>query len=54
MLIRVRVAGVHIGDWHMMAGEPYLMRIVGPGSARPKARARGMDVAGTVEAVGKT
>ena len=50
--IRVQSAGVHIGDWHVMVGEPYLMRIIGFGFRGPKARVRGMDVAGTVEAVG--
>jgi NADPH:quinone reductase-like Zn-dependent oxidoreductase len=53
MRIRVHAAGVHIGDWHLMSGEPYLMRIIGFGFRGPKARVRGMDVAGTVEAVGQ-
>ncbi len=52
VLIRVRAAGIHIGDWHVMTGQPYLMRIVGFGFRSPKARVRGMDVAGTVQAVG--
>ena len=53
VLVRVRAAGVHIGDWHVMTGQPYLMRIMGFGFRGPKARVRGMDVAGTVEAVGR-
>jgi NADPH:quinone reductase-like Zn-dependent oxidoreductase len=53
VLLRVHAAGVHIGDWHLMSGEPYLMRIIGFGFRGPKARVRGMDVAGTVEAVGQ-
>ena len=53
VLIVVRAAGVHIGDWHMMTGQPYLMRIMGFGFRAPKARVRGMDVAGTVAAIGK-
>ena len=53
VLVRVHAAGVHIGDWHLMMGQPYLMRIMGFGIRAPKARVRGMDVAGTVEAVGK-
>jgi NADPH:quinone reductase-like Zn-dependent oxidoreductase len=52
VLIRVRAAGVHIGDWHLMTGQPYLMRIMGFGLRAPKARVRGTDVAGTVVAVG--
>jgi NADPH:quinone reductase-like Zn-dependent oxidoreductase len=53
ILIRVHAAGVHVGDWHLMSGQPYLMRIIGFGFRGPKARVRGMDVAGTVEAVGQ-
>ena len=52
VLVRVRAAGLHIGDLHVMTGQPYLMRIVGFGLRAPKARVRGMDVAGTVEAIG--
>jgi NADPH:quinone reductase-like Zn-dependent oxidoreductase len=53
VLVRVRAAGVHIGDWHLMTGQPYLMRVMGFGLRAPKGRVRGTDVAGTVEAVGK-
>jgi NADPH:quinone reductase-like Zn-dependent oxidoreductase len=52
VLLRVHAAGVQIGDWHLMTGQPYLMRIMGFGFRAPKARVRGIDVAGTVEAVG--
>ena len=54
VLIRVHAAGLHRGDWHIMTGLPYLIRLVVPslGLRRPKVRVRGMDVAGTVEAVG--
>jgi NADPH:quinone reductase-like Zn-dependent oxidoreductase len=53
VLVRVHAAGVHIGDWHVMTGRPYLMRVMGFGLRAPKARVRGTDVAGTVEAVGR-
>lgn len=53
VLVRVRAAAVHIGDWHLMAGLPYLVRIMGLGIRAPRPRVRGMDVAGVVEAVGK-
>ena len=53
VLIRVHAASVHIGDWHVMTGLPYLLRVVGFGFRAPKARVRGMDVAGVVEAVGQ-
>jgi NADPH:quinone reductase-like Zn-dependent oxidoreductase len=52
VLIRVQAASVHIGDWHVMTGLPYLLRVVGFGFRAPKVRVRGMDVAGVVEAVG--
>ena len=29
VLVRVRAASVHIGDWHVMSGLPYLLRVVG-------------------------
>jgi NADPH:quinone reductase-like Zn-dependent oxidoreductase len=53
VLVRVRAAGVHIGDWHVMTGQPYLMRVMGFGLRAPKARIQGIDLAGTVQAVGK-
>lgn len=53
VLIRVRAAGVDPGIWHLMAGRPYLVRVMGFGLRTPKVKVRGRDVAGTVEAVGK-
>jgi NADPH:quinone reductase-like Zn-dependent oxidoreductase len=52
VLVRVHAAGLDRGVWHVMAGLPYLIRFVGFGLRQPKVRVRGMDVAGTVEAVG--
>jgi NADPH:quinone reductase-like Zn-dependent oxidoreductase len=55
VLVRVHAAGLHRGDWHVMTGLPYLIRIVVPtlGLRGPKSPVLGMDVAGHVEAVGK-
>jgi NADPH:quinone reductase-like Zn-dependent oxidoreductase len=53
VLVEVKGAGVEIGTWHLMAGKPYLLRIMGFGLRRPKVPVRGRDVAGVVEAVGK-
>ena len=53
VLLRVHAAGAHIGDWHIMTGLPYMIRIMGYGFRGPKGRVRGIDVAGRVEAVGK-
>ncbi len=52
VLIRVHAAGLDRGTWHLMTGTPYLMRIMGFGFRRPKNRVPGLDVAGTVVAVG--
>lgn len=52
VLVRVHAAGVDRGVWHLMTGQPYLIRLMGFGLRRPKNRVRGMDLAGTVEAVG--
>ena len=52
VLLRVRAAGLDRGTWHLMTGKPYLMRVIGFGFRRPKNRVPGLDVAGTVAAVG--
>jgi NADPH:quinone reductase-like Zn-dependent oxidoreductase len=54
VLVRVQAAGLHRGDWHIMTGLPYMIRLVVPalGLRKPKVPVFGMDVAGTVEAVG--
>src|SRR6476661_10373671 len=51
VLVRVRAASIHVGDWILMTGSPFVMRFV-TGLRRPKNRVPGTDVAGTVEAVG--
>ena len=55
VLVRVQAAGLHRGDWHIMTGLPYMIRLAVPslGPRRPKVPVFGMDVAGRVEAVGK-
>lgn len=52
VLVRVHVVGVHIGDWHLLTGTPYLVRLAGFGVLRPKNTTPGMAVAGRVVAVG--
>jgi NADPH:quinone reductase-like Zn-dependent oxidoreductase len=52
VLVDVAAAGMDRGTWHSMAGKPYLMRIMGFGFRRPKNRVPGLDVSGTVVAVG--
>ncbi|CAN5657552.1 NAD(P)-dependent alcohol dehydrogenase [soil metagenome] len=53
VLLRVRAAGVNPADWAIMSGLPYIARPV-YGARRPKNGIRGTDVAGTVEAVGRS
>jgi NADPH:quinone reductase-like Zn-dependent oxidoreductase len=51
VLVRVRAAGVNIGDWHLLRGVPYLMRVMF-GLRKPRRDIPGMDIAGQVKAVG--
>lgn len=51
VLVRVHAAGIDRGTWHLMAGLPYLVRL-GFGLRKPKNPVPGLDLAGTVEAVG--
>ncbi len=53
VLVRIRAAGVDRGTWHLMAGLPKLMRFIGFGLRGPKTKVPGLDMAGTVEAVGE-
>jgi NADPH:quinone reductase-like Zn-dependent oxidoreductase len=51
VLVRVHAASIHVGDWILMTGSPFVMRFA-TGLRKPKNRVPGTDVAGTVEAVG--
>ena len=51
VLVAVHAAGVDPGVWHLMTGRPYLLRLF-MGLRGPRARVRGVDVAGVVEKVG--
>ena len=53
VLVRVHAAALNPYDWHMLRGDPYVVRLMGgTGLTRPKSRVAGMDAAGRVEAVG--
>jgi NADPH:quinone reductase-like Zn-dependent oxidoreductase len=54
ILIKVRAASVNPLDWHFMEGTPYIMRAMGVGLRKPKDPRLGVDMAGQVEAVGKS
>lgn len=51
VLVRVHAAALNALDWHMIRGKPYVARL-DMGLRRPKSSIPGVDVAGTVEAVG--
>ncbi len=52
VLVRVHAAGLDRGTWHLMAGQPYVIRLVS-GLRAPKNPVPGLDVAGTVVAAGQ-
>lgn len=52
VLVRVVAAGMDYGAWHFMAGQPYLMRLLGFGLRAPSVAVPGTNFAGVVEAVG--
>ena len=54
VLVKVQAAGLDRGTWHMMAGRPYLLRVIGFGFSKPKNPVPGIDVAGTVAAIGSS
>ncbi|HIE61722.1 MAG TPA: NAD(P)-dependent alcohol dehydrogenase, partial [Microbacterium sp.] len=51
LLLRVRACGIHAGDARLMRGDPALVRLAF-GIRRPRTATRGIDVAGTVVAMG--
>ena len=53
VLIKVRAASVNPFDWHFMRGTLYLVRMMA-GLRQPRDTRLGVDVAGQVEAVGRS
>ncbi len=53
VLVRIHAASVNAGDWHLMRGTPFLIRLMFGGLLKPKIKILGFDVAGQVAAVGK-
>jgi NADPH:quinone reductase-like Zn-dependent oxidoreductase len=51
VLVRVHAAGLDRGTWHLMVGQPYLLRLA-LGFRKPKNPVPGLDLAGTVVSVG--
>jgi NADPH:quinone reductase-like Zn-dependent oxidoreductase len=53
VLVKVFASSVNPLDWHFMRGAPYFVRI-GAGLRKPKVTRLGVDMAGQVEAVGRS
>ncbi|MGB5953089.1 MAG: NAD(P)-dependent alcohol dehydrogenase [Ornithinimicrobium sp.] len=52
VLVRVHAAGLNAADWHVMRADPAIVRL-GQGLRRPKIKALGSDIAGTVHTLGR-
>jgi NADPH:quinone reductase-like Zn-dependent oxidoreductase len=52
VLVRVCAASVNAGDWRLIRGRPYIVRLF-TGLRKPKGMLPGSDLAGCVEAVGR-
>jgi NADPH:quinone reductase-like Zn-dependent oxidoreductase len=52
VLVRVHGTSINSGDWHLMRGRPFIVRLI-YGLLKPKIKILGFDIAGRVEAVGK-
>jgi len=53
VLIKVHAASVNATEWHIVRGEPFLVRLMVGGILKPKNTIPGADMAGRVEAVGR-
>ena len=54
VLIKVHAASVNAADWHMLTADIFLIRLMTGGLLKPKHTIPGADVAGRVEAVGRS
>lgn len=53
VLVKVHAVSANPADWHTLRAEPFFIRLLGDGLFRPKHKVLGIDIAGTVEAVGR-
>jgi NADPH:quinone reductase-like Zn-dependent oxidoreductase len=51
VLVRIHATAVHAGDWHLMRGDPWLVRLM-YGLFKPQHQILGTDIAGIVEEIG--
>jgi NADPH:quinone reductase-like Zn-dependent oxidoreductase len=52
VLVKVHAASVNHGDWALLRGEPFFLRLMEGGLLKPRIKILGGDVAGLVEGVG--
>ncbi len=52
VLVRVLATSLNAYDWHMLSADLFLVRLMGGGLFKPKARVPGCDIAGRIEDVG--
>jgi NADPH:quinone reductase-like Zn-dependent oxidoreductase len=52
VLIKVYAAAANAADWHLLRGNPFLLRLAS-GLLKPKNKILGADIAGLVEAAGR-
>lgn len=53
VLIKLQATAANAADWHLLRGDPFLVRLFS-GLLKPKMKILGADIAGQVEAVGRT
>ena len=54
VLVKIHAASVNYPDWSLLRGQPFLIRLMTGGLLEPKHQILGTDVAGRVEAVGRS
>lgn len=53
VLVQVHASSINYGDWGLLRGKPFFLRLTEGGLREPKIKVLGGDVAGRVEAVGR-
>jgi NADPH:quinone reductase-like Zn-dependent oxidoreductase len=54
VLVQVHAASINYGDWGLLRGKPFFLRLTEGGLQEPKIKILGGDVAGRVKAVGRS
>lgn len=53
VLVKVHAASINASDLHLLTADPFPMRLIGTGLFKPKNTILGVDIAGSVEAIGR-